>query len=101
MKKIIIAAGAAILATSACAPEAEDKVENAYEDKADALEDQAEGIRDQADAKADSLEAEAERVEDMADPMADKVEAGTLDKSDAMPGNVVGNDENKIEEAVR
>lgn len=101
MKKIIIAAGAAILATTACAPEAEDKVENAYEDQADALEERAEEIRDQADAKADKLEAKADRVDDMADPMADKVEAGTLDKSEAMPGNVVDNDKNSIEEAVR
>lgn len=100
MKRYLALATVTAIGLAACAPEAEDKVENAYEERADELNAKADQIEAEADKKADKLEAKADKLDDMSDKMGDMVESGTLDKSEAMPSEVVGNEKNKLEEVV-
>ena len=100
MKKMILPLTALSFALAACGTDAEEQVEGAYEEKADNLEEKADNIREEADAKADALDEKADQVEELSDEMGDRVEAGTLDKSEAMPGNVIDNDSNKLQEVV-
>ena len=82
MKKVAFIAAALALPLAACAKEAEDKVEDAYEDKADAMEETADTM---TGPDAEAMEARADATEEMGDVMGDKVEDGKVDMSDAMP----------------